>query len=92
MTRLIMPEGLPGTGKTTNSYRLYDQLVRNERDVCWLHEVSQPHGISNCLLNCVVDGVIPEVLRGQFIINGTLPFAQLIPPGIVIYPHLLKAQ
>ncbi|MBR6089748.1 MAG: hypothetical protein IKP86_07430 [Anaerolineaceae bacterium] len=43
MNRLILLEGLPGTGKTTNSYRLYEQLVRNGRDVRWLHEVSQPH-------------------------------------------------
>ena len=43
MNRLIMLEGLPGTGKTTNSYKLFEQLVRNERDVRWLHEVSQPH-------------------------------------------------
>ena len=43
MNRLILLEGLPGTGKTTNSYRLFEQLVRNGRDVRWLHEVSQPH-------------------------------------------------
>ena len=43
MNRLILLEGLPGTGKTTNSYRLYEQLTRNGRDVRWLHEVSQPH-------------------------------------------------
>ena len=43
MNRLILLEGLPGTGKTTNSYRLYEQLVLSGRDVRWLHEVSQPH-------------------------------------------------
>lgn len=43
MNRAILLEGLPGTGKTTNSYRLFEQLVRNGRDVRWLHEVSQPH-------------------------------------------------
>ena len=43
MNRLILLEGLPGTGKTTNSYRLFEQMVRNGRDVRWLHEVSQPH-------------------------------------------------
>ena len=45
MNRLILLEGLPGTGKTTNAYKLYEQLVRNDRDVRWLHEVSQPHPI-----------------------------------------------
>ena len=43
MNRVILMEGLPGTGKTTNSFRLFEQLVRNGRDVRWLHEVSQPH-------------------------------------------------
>ena len=43
MNRLILLEGLPGTGKTTNAYKLFEQLVRNNRDVRWLHEVSQPH-------------------------------------------------
>ena len=43
MNRVILLEGLPGTGKTTNSYKLFEQMVRNGRDVRWLHEVSQPH-------------------------------------------------
>ncbi len=43
MNRLIFLEGLPGTGKTTNSYKLYEQFARNGRTVRWLHEVSQPH-------------------------------------------------
>lgn len=45
MNRIIMLEGLPGTGKTTNSYRLFEQLARNRRTVRWLHEVSQPHPV-----------------------------------------------
>ncbi len=43
MNRLIFLEGLPGTGKTTNSYKLFEQMVRNNWNVRWLHEVSQPH-------------------------------------------------
>ena len=43
MNRVILLEGLPGTGKTTNSFRLFEQLVRNGQNVRWLHEVSQPH-------------------------------------------------
>ena len=45
MNRLILLEGLPGTGKTTNAYRIFEQLVRNGRGVRWLHEVSQPHPV-----------------------------------------------
>ncbi len=41
--RLIMLEGLPGTGKSTNSYKLYEQMIHNGKKVHWLHEVSQPH-------------------------------------------------
>ena len=43
VNRVILLEGLPGTGKTTNSYRLFEQLSRNGWNVRWLHEVSQPH-------------------------------------------------
>ncbi len=43
--RLILLEGLPGTGKSTNSYKLYEQLIRNGKRVHWLHEVSQPHPV-----------------------------------------------
>ena len=45
MNRIIMLEGLPGTGKTTNAYRLFEQLTRNGQDVRWIHEVSQPHPV-----------------------------------------------
>lgn len=43
--RLIMLEGLPGTGKSTNSFKLYEQLMRNGKKVHWIHEVSQPHPV-----------------------------------------------
>ena len=43
--RLIMLEGLPGTGKSTNSFKLYEQLLLNWKKVSWIHEVSQPHPV-----------------------------------------------
>ena len=43
--RLILLEGLPGTGKSTNSYKLYEQLIRNGKKADWIHEVSQPHPV-----------------------------------------------
>ena len=43
--RLIMLEGLPGTGKSTNSYKLYEQLLCNGKKAHWIHEVSQPHPV-----------------------------------------------
>ncbi len=42
-TRLIMLEGLPGTGKTTNAHFLRTQLERNGKTVEWVHEVARPH-------------------------------------------------
>lgn len=42
-TRLIMLEGLPGTGKSTNSYFLLTQLERNGIMTQWSHEVARPH-------------------------------------------------
>ena len=41
--RLILLEGLPGTGKSTDSFRLYEQLICNGKKAHWIHEVSQPH-------------------------------------------------
>ena len=43
--RLILLEGLPGTGKSTNSFNLYEQLLLNGKKADWLHEVSQPHPV-----------------------------------------------
>ena len=45
-TRLIMLEGMAGTGKTTNSYFLQIQLERNGKQVKWIHEVSRSHPTS----------------------------------------------
>lgn len=44
-TRLVMLEGLPGTGKSTNSYFLSMQLGRNGKTVKWIHEVARPHPV-----------------------------------------------
>ena len=45
-TRLILLEGLPGTGKTTNSDFLRIQLELNGNKANWIHEVSCPHPTS----------------------------------------------
>lgn len=42
-TQLIMLEGLPSTGKSTNSDFLRMQLERNGKKVKWIHEVTRPH-------------------------------------------------
>jgi len=44
-TQLIMLEGLPSTGKSTNSDFLRMQLERNGKKVKWIHEVSRPHPV-----------------------------------------------
>lgn len=43
--RLILLEGLPGTGKSTNSFKLYEQLIRSGIKADWIHEVSGPHPV-----------------------------------------------
>ena len=45
-SRLIMLEGLPGTGKSTNSYLLAIHLKRKGNKVKWIHEVARPHPTS----------------------------------------------
>lgn len=41
-SRLILLEGLPGTGKSTNSHFLRMQLERNGHAAQWLHECARP--------------------------------------------------
>jgi hypothetical protein len=45
-TRLIIFEGLPSTGKSTNSRILLSQLERNGYKARWYHEDSRPHPTS----------------------------------------------
>ena len=45
-TKLIILEGLPGTGKTTNSFCLLSHLERNGFAARWIHENSRPHPTS----------------------------------------------
>jgi hypothetical protein len=42
-SKLIFMEGLPSTGKSTNSSILLSQLNRNRKNARWIHEVSRPH-------------------------------------------------
>jgi len=45
-TQLIMLEGLPSTGKTTNARFIHIQLERNNINAKWIHEVANPHPLS----------------------------------------------
>lgn len=42
-SKLIFMEGLPSTGKSTNSGILLSQLNQNGKKARWIHEVSRPH-------------------------------------------------
>jgi len=42
-SKLILMEGLPSTGKSTNSGILLSQLERNGYKARWVHEVARPH-------------------------------------------------
>lgn len=44
-TKLLLLEGLPGTGKSTNAYFLYRQLPLNGKPARWFHEVARPHPV-----------------------------------------------
>jgi hypothetical protein len=44
-TRLILMEGLPSTGKSTNAGVLLSQLERNGYKARWIHEVARPHPV-----------------------------------------------
>ncbi|MFD0716415.1 hypothetical protein [Paenibacillus sp. GCM10027626] len=42
-TKLILMEGLPSTGKSTNSGFLLEQMEKNGQRAKWVHEVARPH-------------------------------------------------
>jgi hypothetical protein len=42
-SKLILMEGLPSTGKSTNSGILLSQLERNGHKARWVHEMARPH-------------------------------------------------
>ncbi|MEA4823990.1 MAG: hypothetical protein VB111_07750 [Clostridiaceae bacterium] len=44
-SQLIMLEGMPSTGKTTNSRFIHIQLERNNIKAEWIHEVAMPHPV-----------------------------------------------
>jgi len=44
-TQLIMLEGLPSTGKTTNARFIHIQLERGNINAHWVHEVALPHPV-----------------------------------------------
>ena len=44
-TQLIMLEGMPSTGKTTNARLIQIQLERNNINAKWIHEVAMPHPV-----------------------------------------------
>lgn len=44
-SKLIMLEGLPSTGKTTNARFLHIQLELNNINAKWIHEVAMPHPV-----------------------------------------------
>lgn len=44
-TRLVLLEGMPSTGKTTNARFIQVQLERNAVQAEWIHEVAMPHPV-----------------------------------------------
>ena len=44
-SQLILFEGLPSTGKTTNARFVHIQLERNKINAEWIHEVAMPHPV-----------------------------------------------
>lgn len=42
-SQLILIEGLPSTGKTTNARLIHIQLERNNTNAEWIHEIAMPH-------------------------------------------------
>lgn len=61
-TQLILLEGLPATGKSTNSAFIRIQLERNGKRAKWIHEVARPHPTvffsEACLRRCEYEALL----------------------------------
>ncbi|MCL2093086.1 MAG: hypothetical protein FWH12_02725 [Treponema sp.] len=64
-TRLIMVEGLPTTGKTTNSDFLRMQLERNGKIVEWLHEDARPHPLMAMSQACMTNREYEDLIENN---------------------------
>ncbi len=77
-TQLIMLEGLPGTGKSTNSYFLSIQLEREEKTVKWIHEVARPHPVlffsEACLTKREYDAILKAYPHSEPTLNKVAVF------------------
>lgn len=73
-----MLEGLPGTGKSTNSYFLSMQLEREEKTVKWIHEVARPHPVlffsEASLTKKEYDSILKEYPNSEPILNKVAVF------------------
>jgi len=45
-SQLILFEGMPSTGKTTNARFIHIQLERNNINAKWIHEITAPHPVT----------------------------------------------
>ena len=45
-SQLILLEGMPSTGKTTNARFIHTQLERNNINAKWIHEITAPHPVT----------------------------------------------
>lgn len=72
-TKLIMLEGLPGTGKSTNAYFLLRQLERAGKRARWFHEVARPHPVlffdEACLSRAEYGAFVRSFPRAQPVLN-----------------------
>ena len=63
-TQLILLEGLPSTGKSTNSDFIRLQLERNGKKVKWIREVTRPHPTLFFSEACLSQNEYEDFLKG----------------------------
>lgn len=77
-TQLIMLEGLPATGKSTNSDFLRMQLERNGKKAKWIHEVTRPHPTLDfseaCLSRSEYEDFLKAYPESEHILNSISVF------------------
>ena len=77
-TRIILLEGMPSTGKTTNARFMQIQLERNGVSAKWIHEIATPHPLlfydEAGMTRDEYDGFIRLYPHAAAVLNGIAEF------------------
>ncbi len=88
-TKLILIEGLPGSGKSTTAQYLADEIAGDDHDCVYYHELASDHPIYMDLGNRLSEEISSPVLRELALVRWEL-FASTLQPSSPI--HIIDSR